>query len=40
MVEIDDTQRDWDWQPYYDLTAMADDFIEELQRESADASGL
>lgn len=30
-------RRDWDWQPRFDLDAMADDFLEELRRDAADA---
>lgn len=41
-VEITDTsaRRDWLWRPRYDLETLADDFIEELKRESTDASGV
>ncbi len=37
---IDDTsaREDWGWRHRYDLSALADHFIEELQREVADAS--
>lgn len=35
-IAFDDSaaQRDWGWRPQFDLDAMADDFIEVLQRES------
>ena len=29
-------RQDWGWNPEFDLQTMADDFIEELTRESAD----
>lgn len=40
VIEDGSARRDWQWSPQFDLDSLADDFIQELERESAGTCGI